>query len=444
MMKIKKFASFMLFLAMLVCTVSTATFASAEGENLLTESDCVVTNAILNVDNEMTYTEGDNSIKLNLLKAESSIRLTLPAIQQFDAFEDVIVNFRMYVKGQSGYSTLRLYKSGGDIIDYGFPVSVWNNVRFKTKVFEENGTKFIHVALNNASGAVVWISNVNVVTAPEEGPLLGGVTLYQMEAKSQLMESYVLETADGSIVVMDGGDTADAETLVKFIRTFKNEVDHWFLSHYHSDHVNAIIRVINFFDIKIKNLYFDFPTGKEIQQMCGDADYVCSDNLTAAIANHSEKIENVIVPQRGDEIKVDDCTVKVLNNAYKGAGNNYGNDTSVVYKFETPGEDILFLGDLGAYGDEYLKDTEYFVPEAETCTIIQLAHHGQRGTTDKFYEMIKEKKVCLYAAKQWIYDNDGGGGFNTANLDTLHTRNLVREWGVLSIYTQADGRVRII
>ena len=35
-------------------------------------------------------------------------------------------------------------------------------------------------------------------------------------------------------------------------------------------------------------------------------------------------------------------------------------------------------------------------------------------------------------------------GFNTANLDTLHTRNLVREWGVLSIYTQADGRVRII
>ena len=57
--------------------------------------------------------------------------------------------------------------------------------------------------------------------------------------------------------------------------------------------------------------------------------------------------------------------------------------------------------------------------------------------------MIKEKKVCLYAAKQWIYDNDNGTGFNTATLTTLHMRDLVREWGVLTIYTQAAGRLLI-
>ena len=111
-----------------------------------------------------------------------------------------------------------------------------------------------------------------------------------------------------------------------------------------------------------------------------------------------------------------------------------------MYKVETPGEDILFLGDLGSIGDEYLKD-DWFVSEAESCTVIQLAHHGQNGTTDKFYEMIKEKKVVLYAAKQWIYDNDNGSGFNTATLTTLHMRDLVREWGVLRIYTQASGRL---
>ena len=53
-------------------------------------------------------------------------------------------------------------------------------------------------------------------------------------------------------------------------------------------------------------------------------------------------------------------------------------------------------------------------------------------------------KVCLYPAVDWIYNNDNGSGFNTANLDSLHTRDLMRERGVMNIYTSGMGRKIIL
>ncbi len=441
---LKKFISFALFFLCLFGMIGgVKTVVSAEEKEVLSDTDYTVYGATAELDPTQSYTDGGSSIKMDLTAAKAGIYFQSEEIQQFDVFDDVIVSLRLKLEGSGYDGLLRLYKAGGELIDYGFPAGKWNNVRFKTKVYEKDGVKNVLLSTDSGKGKTIRVSDFNIEEAPEETPLLGGVKLYQMEAKSQLMESYVLETKEGEIIVMDGGDLADADTLVKFLHSFTNEIDHWFVSHYHCDHVRALVTILEYHDIKIKNLYYDFPTTATIKELSGDADAYLSDALDDMIAKYPEKVENVITPKRGDEIKVGaDVTVKVLNNAYMEKNNNYGNNTTVVYKVETPGEDILFLGDLGDRGDAYLED-DWFVAEAEVCTVIQLAHHGQNGTTDKFYEMIKEKKVCLYAAKQWIYDNDNGTGFNTATLTTLHTRDLVREWGVLTIYTQADGRLLI-
>jgi len=442
----KKLAALVLFCTLLIGTLGMTTFVSAEdGGNLLTNEDFFFTGMTVSLDDSKSYVEGENSIKASINKAEASICFKTAAVQELETYSYALVNLRIFMTG-GGYTTFGLYKTGGEKIDYGFPKGKWNNVTYKALVLEQDGVKYVYLGIKAASGVTMYLSNLSVTEAPEEPEtLFNGPVLYQMEPSSQLMESYVITTSNESLIVIDGGDSVDATALVKHIRTFKNEVDHWFISHYHSDHVNALIRVLNGFDIKIKNLYFDFPTVEEIKKYSGDADNVCVTNLEAALENHPEKVENIITPGKGYTVEVDDVTVKVLNDAYKGASNNYGNDTSLVFKVETPGEDILFLNDLGARGDVYMDEEDgYFLKEALTCSVVQLGHHGQRGTTDYFYSKISHNmKVALYAAKQWIYDNDGGSGFNSANLDTLHMRDLVREWGVMNIYTQANGRVRL-
>ena len=430
---------FISFALCLTGNVGANTTAFAETTNMM--ENYTVYGATAELDDAYVYGGNASSIKMSLTSTKAGIYFEAPELQDYEIGDDVVVDLRLYMDSTGYNGTFKLYKAGGELIDYGFPGGVWNRVRFQTKVFEVEGVKTVKLEMQNGKNLSVWLSNFTVEPAEEEAPLFGGMKLYMMDPKSNLMQSYIMETKEGEIIVIDGGDIADADNLLKMIRSFTNEVDHWFLTHYHSDHINALITILEYQNIKIKNLYFDIPTTAEVKQNSGDADGRLCDKLTGLLAKYPEKVENVVVAGRGLTVKVGaDVTVKALNDAYKVKNNNYGNNTTVVYKVETTGEDILFLGDLGDRGDEYLKDA-WFVSEAESCTVIQLAHHGQNGTTDKFYEMIKEKKVVLYDAKQWIYDNDDGSGFNTASLTTLHMRDLVREWGVLRIYTQASGRL---
>lgn len=438
---IRRILSFVLFFVCSALCITGSVNVGAFAETVAMADYYTTYGATVEADDTFTYAGESSSLKMKLTSDKAGIYLELPALQEYAIGDQVVVDMRLYMEGTGYNGTFKLYKAGGELIDYAFPGGVWSRVRFQTRVFEKDGVKNVLISMEKGKGLTIWLSNPAVDTAEEDAPLFGGVKLYQIEPKSNLMNSYIVETKEGEIIVMDGGDLADADNLVKVLRTFTNEVDHWFISHYHCDHVRALVTILEYHNIKIKNLYFDFPTSAEVKQNSGDSDGYLADELVAKIAQYPEKVENVITAGRGLTVQVGaDVTVKALNDAYKVKNNNYGNNTTVVYKVETPGEDILFLGDLGDRGDAYLED-EWFVEEAESCTVIQLAHHGQNGTTDKFYNMIKEKKVVLYAAKQWIYDNDNGSGFNTANLTTLHMRDLVREWGVLRVYTQAGGRL---
>ena len=84
-------------------------------------------------------------------------------------------------------------------------------------------------------------------------------TFWQLpsQSKSQMM-SYVIQTSRGKLIVVDGGTDADGAYLKSFINNLGGEVQAWFLTHAHYDHVEAFIW--NLQDksndrIKIKNIY---------------------------------------------------------------------------------------------------------------------------------------------------------------------------------------------
>lgn len=88
-------------------------------------------------------------------------------------------------------------------------------------------------------------------------------------------------------------------------------------------------------------------------------------------------MKNVVRTKAGDAFTFGSMTMKVLNDGYFGPGVNPGNDSTVVFKMETPKESVLFLGDLGNRGDVYLNDPT-FIEEIRTCRIVQIGHHGAK------------------------------------------------------------------
>ena len=390
---------------------------------------------------------GKDGVKITPKKDEATVYLSLPSMSDFNAGEKAHVTFKLKVAGDTGtYDDFRLYTWGDTLVDYAYPKNSWNFVNFDAPVFERDGKKIVELKFTKVNGETIYIANAEASDDLfDTSNLFKGMELYQIEAKNSLNMSYVCITPSGKVIVIDGGYDKDAANLYSLVKQYTTHVDAWYISHFHSDHAKAVIEMINNYDIVIENLYADYRD--EAGGLNGFLDSEVTNLIAAfeeALAANPSKVKKFTqtkqkdVHDYGDGIKM-----TILNDADFTAEGNYGNESNVCFKLVTPGEDILFLGDLGPYGDQYLAD-EWFVSEMRTCRVIQMAHHGQNGVTNLFYETIDDIKVCLYPALEWVYDASNGTGLGSAsNLTTLKTRNLMRELGVRAIYTNAFGRIKL-
>lgn len=386
--------------------------------------------------------QGNNAVKL-VWEADGALCLYLPEAAAF-VNKVAHIEFRLFVEGEDGkYDDLTLFTDAGKRIDYGFPQNKWSLVNFDSFVYEKEGKCAVCIRVEKAAGKTVYISAAEIngdTFAVTE--LLGGAKLYQMENVSALMCGYVVVTPEGRVLVIDGGGRDDADNLYSFLEEFGGRVDGWFLTHFHEDHVNALVGLLEKYEIVIQKLYYDFR-GAKAPDFKGDKDNPCIKELEDRIRAYPEKVRSVAVPVPFEEYVYDSVKIVPLNEGYFANIENSVNNSCVVYKMYTPKESVLFLGDLGAIrGDEYLQRPR-FAEEIGDCRIVQMAHHGQDGVSDRFYNALDDIRVCLYPAAKWIFDSDFGQGIGTSPLRTMHTRDLMRERGVRACFSCADGRVLI-
>ena len=399
---------------------------------------------------DLEFTESDvkdGALRVDMSKNEGQLYIGTEIIQKFSAGDLLAVSLNIYpVKAmKEKFSTLNLTYADGKSFDCAFAVNEWSLTNYEAKVQTDGDTKYITLGFDWLKNQTAHVEMVSVEKSTLPEVLFGGDKLTLLRAKNIQMEGFTYET-DGKLVVIDGGNTVDAKHLYEKITEISpnKKVDMWLISHYHCDHVDALTEILNndAYNIEIDELYYDFPTKEELGNQ-GDEDNHCIDDLNNAVKNHPEKVKKVITPKKGDSYNIGNIEVKVLNNACFDAGSNYANDSSICFKFVTKCESILFLGDLGLKGDDYLKDKN-FVKEIETCSVVQTAHHGQNGVSDEFYRKCKAMKVCLYCAPYWLYNVDSGAGYGSGTWNTLKTRRLMAQLGVLRNYSSASGEDEII
>ena len=97
----------------------------------------------------------------------------------------------------------------------------------------------------------------------DEKPVFGGaeLTMLKSQSKGQMM-SFLLETKEGSLIVIDGGRWDDGDYLVEQIKKRGGHVSAWLLTHTHTDHVGALIKILQNEEdgegagIQIDNFYY--------------------------------------------------------------------------------------------------------------------------------------------------------------------------------------------
>ena len=119
---------------------------------------------------------------------------------------------------------------------------------------------------------------------------------------------------------------------------------------------------------------------------------------------------------------------------------NYTNNSSLVFRIDSPKKSVLILGDLGEEcGDEIIENC--LLSDLQT-DYVQLSHHGQCGVSGEFYKRIKPQ-TCIWASPHWLWNNDSGAGFDTGPWQTVKTRKLMESLGVKENIIEKDGTQKI-
>ncbi len=245
--------------------------------------------------------------------------------------------------------------------------------------------------------------------------LFGGDKLYMIPSSSSVQCMGFLLSGGGKVIGIDACSEYEAEVLERTALALGGRVDCWFLTHAHFDHIGGLIELLSRGRVRVESVCYAFPPIEYIQHVeeLYEPRGARVGELEALL---KERGVRVLRAEKGRAVKIGHFRVIPLSDG--SAVGEAINPSTVVYRVETAGDPILFLGDMDRRAEG--KILEEF-PAGIRCPVVQMAHHGQDGVSEDFYRRVGPK-VCLWPTPEWLWNNDAGGGFGTGPFSTLETR----------------------
>lgn len=228
---------------------------------------------------------------------------------------------------------------------------------------------------------------------------------------AQMMGFFVV-TETGRIVAIDGGMTGDTDGFCNRLDALCREIgrepsiDFWFLTHPHMDHHDVFLELSRHpRPIRVGTVYYS-PLPDSFAQN----ESWCADNLLGLNAEMRVTPFHVEIFQKG-VIEIDKTLcVEVLCTADPTLTVNAFNNASCVLRFteKRPGQaDFvwLVLGDLGIEAGRRLLES---VPEKLRVDAVQMAHHGQNGVEESFYQAVRPR-YAFWTTPDWLWTNTPPG-----------------------------------
>lgn len=275
-------------------------------------------------------------------------------------------------------------------------------------------------------------------TNSDEAPVFAGgeVRFLADESGDRQQLSALLKSADGKLIVVDGGVAGDALHLLRAIKELGGTVDAWLITHPQADHAGALLEILEHHkdEIQIQNIYYHFLDFNWYEKVdpaeCG---LVWRLNEEFSKLPQEKQHPNM---RRGDEVKLSDAlSFRVLNDPYIYEDAYAVNNSSLMYDVNLAGKHIIFLGDMGPKAGDALLAEGVF--DGLTADFVQMAHHGQNGVSEAVYRKLAPK-ACIWPTPNWLYQAlpDNISGF-----DTYQTRRWVKQLGITENYCTKDGDV---
>ena len=337
---------------------------------------------------------------------------------------------------------------------------------------EESRPETVEETGNETESETVAETETEAVTEPETEEETKTTMLYQLAPdNSSLTMCYVIKTPNDKLIVIDGGiDGAGrnkAPYLPAALRAILGlgendyfEVEAWFLSHAHSDHIYELSKMLKEYKpsdhYKINNFYFDFPPFAT-EAYAGENDDFFDTNLRENMNAYAQVVGaevnegmdfydtvngaviNEEAIKNGLEINIDGVRIEVLQTWNIADGFSNVNDTSIILRFWAEGQSIMFLGDAGPIAGNRLVNT---YGDSLKSDIVQMAHHGQACVGKNCYAAI-DAQVNLWPTPVWVWKNENKYYQTDVTREWLYGENFLEpdEYNIVAgLYKKYPGR----
>ncbi len=297
------------------------------------------------------------------------------------------------------------------------------------------------------------------------GVSVAGGTLYQLsDTKDAQMMSYMIKTDNNKLIMLDGGYGRNKVDIIDLAKKITGkavpEIEAWFFSHTHNDHVEAFSELmigvpkdpddpsqgmVNDYAgaLNIKKIYYNI-TSKAYVEAQEPGSLKTYEKFVQALDQYPKGQQVVVQP--GDVITIDGIKIEVLlvpdESAKPGATSVAINEASVVYRFTIGGQRVLFLGDIYTASSSRLVRAYKNDLQAD---VVQMAHHGSQGAPMALYKKVAPK-ACLWPTPKWLWENDQGKGYNTGPWECVSlSKYMTEQLGVKAEhhYVAKDGLIEL-
>lgn len=188
-------------------------------------------------------------------------------------------------------------------------------------------------------------------------------TMVDCNAGGATQDCHILTDGEDIIIVDTGTVEATREYFIPYLKKLGvTEVDHFFVSHPHDNHVGGLIDIIRS-GVRINNIYFNDPVS-------GHNDFAYSEAWWSAIKSEALSLGAKLHPvNKGDIIKTANTKMVILE-APKTRQVEI-NDYSIIMRWEAGGYSTLFSGDLSVNLGKKLAGNPIF-----SADFYKAPHHG--------------------------------------------------------------------
>ncbi len=203
--------------------------------------------------------------------------------------------------------------------------------------------------------------------------------------------SFIIRLSDGSFIMVDGGLGSQADYTYKKLAMMngsKNDIRirAWILTHSHTDHYGMFRRFASTYGKKVtleRVLYCPVP---EEYSKTRDAEMYFLNELPSDVAKFDGA--ELCAVYTGMTFKLAGLKLEILmsnEQLYKHGDTGYFNDSSTIFRISDGKGSMIFLGDMGAGGCDWLMET---YGRGLMSDMVQTSHHGVETAPMSIYETI--------------------------------------------------------